>query len=620
MMAYMIPEVIRTSATAGERLVFRTLKTYLAEDYVVYYEPEIAGDRPDFVIIGPDLGLLVLDVKDYTRSSLFQIGVDEWQIHSSAGRMEVVDNPYKLARDKSRHIARQLKDDPQLAVQREGQAGMLKFACGHGTVFTRMELEDFERLSLCDVISPSFVLCRDEIDADREGFSADLLIEKIHGMFTDWSRKRVMLTLTDMQSIRSHLHPEVRLSTEYRPLGDEQDQLLLSLHQIEAMNVQQELAAMLLSVDGSAAAGIGSQSLMLVNRAKIMAKLHPEWKILILSRSHTISGSLVKMVDELMKEPEDLFDWVMLEEQKGDMKRKHNVEVYYFHEWLSKALNIREAGITGLIEKLESREAILPAYDAILIDKGEQFDREWIKLLNQLLIPGKAAGSSDNKESSRILSVNYRNTAQIVQFAWRFYQQHSLPGNKLQEGAIDGVTLIPPHSTRRKGPEPAILRCRNLQEELEAVVKRIQYLHTERKVPYGEMAILYRVKNNYYSSYIDLIRKELRRQGFPFHWLSDEGNAGAIQTSGDSSDAIVISSVDDARGNDYRAVFLVNTENMPYALEEAEERETAKFYMALTRALDWLFISYSGDSRFTLYLDEIQQQRKEKKPAAKKMG
>ena len=53
-MAITVPETIRSSATTEERLLFRTLKTYLPEDYIVYYEPEIRGKRPDFVIIGPD--------------------------------------------------------------------------------------------------------------------------------------------------------------------------------------------------------------------------------------------------------------------------------------------------------------------------------------------------------------------------------------------------------------------------------------------------------------------------------------------------------------------------------------------------------------------------------------
>ena len=43
-----VPETIRSPATTGERLLFRTLKPFLPEDDIVYYEPEIRGKRPDF--------------------------------------------------------------------------------------------------------------------------------------------------------------------------------------------------------------------------------------------------------------------------------------------------------------------------------------------------------------------------------------------------------------------------------------------------------------------------------------------------------------------------------------------------------------------------------------------
>lgn len=66
-MAYMLPESIPRKATAGERLLFHTFKEHLPDEYIVYYEPEINGKRPDYVIIGPDLGIVVLEVKDYTE-------------------------------------------------------------------------------------------------------------------------------------------------------------------------------------------------------------------------------------------------------------------------------------------------------------------------------------------------------------------------------------------------------------------------------------------------------------------------------------------------------------------------------------------------------------------------
>ena len=51
-MAITVPETIRSSASTGERLLFRTLKTFSPENYIVYYEPKIRGKQPDFVIVG----------------------------------------------------------------------------------------------------------------------------------------------------------------------------------------------------------------------------------------------------------------------------------------------------------------------------------------------------------------------------------------------------------------------------------------------------------------------------------------------------------------------------------------------------------------------------------------
>ena len=137
-MAITIPETIRSSATTGERLLFRTLKTYLPDDYIVYYEPEIQGKRPDFVIIGPDLGIVVLEVKDYTKNTLFQINHDEWHIVATSGEQAVIKSPMKQARDNMFHIVDVLKKDKNL-VQLDGKYKFqLKFPYGHGVVFTRL--------------------------------------------------------------------------------------------------------------------------------------------------------------------------------------------------------------------------------------------------------------------------------------------------------------------------------------------------------------------------------------------------------------------------------------------------------------------------------------------------
>ena len=61
----------------------------------------------------------------------------------------------------------------------------------------------------------------------------------------------------------------------------------------------------------------------------------------------------------------------------------------------------------------------------------------------------------DFRGRSRVLSINYRNTSQIVKFAWDFYRKNSIFKDKVVNREIEGE-IIAPQSTKRKGPEPGI--------------------------------------------------------------------------------------------------------------------------------------------------------------------
>lgn len=134
-MALTVPETIRRTATAGERVLFRTLKEFLPEDYIVYYEPEIHGRRPDFVIIGPDLGLIVLEVKDWTLSTIVQATKDEWIIFGRNQQQAIETNPYKKAEEFTFHLMNYLKKDQNLIQSNGRHRFNLKFPCGYGARF-----------------------------------------------------------------------------------------------------------------------------------------------------------------------------------------------------------------------------------------------------------------------------------------------------------------------------------------------------------------------------------------------------------------------------------------------------------------------------------------------------
>ncbi|MFB5195977.1 3'-5' exonuclease [Neobacillus sp. KR4-4] len=76
---------------------------------------------------------------------------------------------------------------------------------------------------------------------------------------------------------------------------------------------------------------------------------------------------------------------------------------------------------------------------------------------------------------------------------------------------------------------------------------------------------------------------------------------------------VKISTIDSSKGLDFQAVFIVNVDSMPFPLEEDKEREVSLFYIGMTRAKQYLCLSYSDESEFTHYLDRILQERNQRK-------
>ncbi|WP_461201965.1 3'-5' exonuclease [Anoxybacillus sp. TBDG-1] len=632
-MAYTIPETIRSSATAGERLLFRTLKTYLPDDYIVYYEPEIRGRRPDFVIIGPDLGLVVLEVKDYTLSTLFHLNNDEWTIVNSAGEQATVKSPFKQARDNAFHIVDVLKKDKNL-VHLEGKYQFqLKFPYGYGVVFTRISQKDLVKKQLYPVINPNFSLFRDEIDPDKETFNEEILFEKILNMFVVPYRLRTPLTKEEIDAIRYHLFPEVRISAEFRPPTPYQDQVLLSLHDIKAMDLHQENLAKQLGDKNRLIRGVAGsgKTLILASRAKLLAKQHPDWKILILCYNISLAQGIRQMLEHMLSEPDSLFDFDFTKEHAMAKAANDQIIVRNFHEWLKHDLKMSEQQIPNILEKIDKKEAILPMYDAILIDEGQDFSSEWLALVSKLLNPAtqslllvedRAQTIYRRKRSyvqdtglsfqgrSKVLTINYRNTAQIVKFAWDFYREHSMLSNKVAQREFEGE-IIAPQSTRRKGPKPAIVKASSFGQEMQIVAKQMKRLHEEENVPYSEMLILYRVKRTHKQNIIDVIKRALEKEQVPYYWLAEDETTKRKFSR--DEETVKISTIESSKGLDFQAVFIVNVDNMPFALEEDREREVSLLYIGMTRAKEYLCLSYSGESEFTRYFEQVRTNRLQKK-------
>src|SRR5699024_12719660 len=93
----------------------------------------------------------------------------------------------------------------------------------------------------------------------------------------------ISISKDEIDHIRFILFPEVRISAEYTKPAHYQDDLLLSLHDMKTMDLHQENLAKQIGDKNRLIRGVAGsgKTLILASRAKLLAKQHPDWKILI---------------------------------------------------------------------------------------------------------------------------------------------------------------------------------------------------------------------------------------------------------------------------------------------------------------------------------------------------
>ncbi len=101
-MATLIPDPISGNSTLGERELARRRRR-LPDDWIVYFEPRIGGLKPDFVILAPELGVLVIEVKDWQMKSITSLDAVSVELRSKK-------HPNPLQQDCSQLTVRHFDD------------------------------------------------------------------------------------------------------------------------------------------------------------------------------------------------------------------------------------------------------------------------------------------------------------------------------------------------------------------------------------------------------------------------------------------------------------------------------------------------------------------------------
>ena len=198
---------IDSRCNAGERRVLQQLKRCLEDDYLVWHDVPVGlrARRPDFVILSPRQGLLLLEVKDWRRSTLVAATRDSVELVTVRGR-QTVANPLRQARDYALELVDLMRADSALTHGEGAFAGKLLFPWGYGAVFSHLMAAEVSDSDFAAIFPMHQVLLRDDL---ADTVEAGALQRRLWGMFS--VSYPHTLTLPQRDRIRWHLFPELRL-------------------------------------------------------------------------------------------------------------------------------------------------------------------------------------------------------------------------------------------------------------------------------------------------------------------------------------------------------------------------------------------------------------------------
>ena len=606
-MAVLIPALGSCVArmTSGERRVAERLEQKLDADYLLWYDVAVGPrhQHPDFVVMHPRRGILILEVKDFRLSTLIQANKQTWDIHGELGP-KTIPNPLEQARQYAHQVVNALERDPQL-VQPEGRhQGKLAFPWSYGVVLPNITRAQFDKAELAHAIEPHRVICQDEMGEQVE---PEALQSRLWDMFPFMMGG--VMSLPQMDRVRWIMFPEVRVQTQ-DTLFDDSDEAAELPSIMRVMDLQQEQLARSLGDGHRVIHGVaGSGKTMLLGyRAEHLAKAQTAASkpILILCYNEPLARQIARVMAA-----------------KGIADRVHAV---HFHKWCyaqlqaygqemppnnqsvaDKMADMVQRVITGV----DRRQIPSGQYQAVLIDEGHDFAPEWLRLVVQMVDPttnsllvlyDDAQSIYDRTQKSKnfsfksvgiqaqgrttILKINYRNTRQILQTA-------SLVAADLltaEDKDDDGVPLLKPVSCGRDGEAPLIVRLPTLREEVAQVADLLATAHREGHA-WADMAILCR-----HHSEMDMCAEFLRKRKLP-HQL--RRNSSSVFDP--AHDSIKVMTLHVSKGLEFPVVALVGAGRMP--AEGEDEREEARlFYVGATRATQRLVIGVSGGGRFATRL------------------
>jgi len=615
---------------AGERRFARRLMSHLEDDYLCWYDQPVGTRRKytDFVILHPNRGLLLLEAKDWKLETIHKINQESIELITPSG-LTTVPNPYAQVRQCAYQLVNQLKRDPQLRQAGGRYQGGLIMPYGFGVVLSNITRAQFEATGLEHVLPQHVVICKDEM---AESVEIEVFQERLWNMFSDHFSS--VLSHPQIDRVRWHMFPEIRINPQLDHLEQAVGEDEIEIPDlVKVMDLQQEKIARGLGTGHRVIHGVAGsgKTMILAYRCVYLAKTTHK-PILVLCYNVTLAAHLRRLMAE-----------------KGV---DHRVNVYSFHQWCTTILKtyhlraptgpgeeVFKGMVDAVIENTEKGHIPKGQYGAVLIDEGHDFEPEWLRLLVQMVDPDsnsflllyddaqsiyspqKRLGFSlknigiEAQGRTTILKLNYRNTREILSFAYNVVDDYLEAGG----GSESRQELIAPDSGGLSGPAPVVMNFDSFEAEARYIVHLFTRLQRERGLEWRSMSALYchRWMGN-------ALYKEFTKASVPVQWMRDSAEKRQFDVGEDS---VKLMTMHSSKGLEFETVAACDVGYMG-ATEERLLQDAKLLYVAMTRATKNLLLTSSKDNELTQKVHRAakqlspkgSQEAESRAPASSKSG
>ncbi|MHA2362372.1 MAG: 3'-5' exonuclease [Candidatus Hodarchaeales archaeon] len=564
-------------------------------DTFCYYEPLIQDKYPDFLLIGARIGVVVIEIKDYKEEALISVSPSEEWITQQNGQTINVPNPLNQVYNYWKGITRKI--DVSITDMEFNNIVQQVIVLPNITKESKIgtEIQEYRP-------SRIKIFFKEEIQTKYANFQ-QIFNKKINHTL-ELSRKQVQL-------LRANLVPSSRLPSKTQiPLG----KYFTPEEELKLLDQQQERLARELGEGHRLIFGVAGsgKTILLLARARYLALKHTNWKILLLCFNINLREHLKKLLNpadyEAQVEVDNFHHWAkdMIMAIGGPYKIAYQEAAENIQTQKKKDTFFKTVVSEILLDAITNTK--IRPYDAILIDEGQDFEKEWftpvIQLLNpktnSLLIAVDGLQSVYKRKKFfwkevgvqavgrvRRFTKSYRNPKTIGQFAYSFLLKDPNISTLIQTQddhlATDGFI--------REGGEVTYRNVKTQEEEYKII---IEYINKFKEKKYTTLLLFFRNPKNIptINELLDLLKKEQLEWSYLDKGLKTTPgiNIGTIHgTKGLEADAIIIPHI---------------------SLLQKMGVKRKLIYVGMTRAIHYLLLTSSWENEWTRDIKELLGDRK----------